>query len=42
MCRKNMFTILFEGNELPAKCRGSIYYDNEVYPIVVLTKAAVP
>ena len=32
--QKNMFTILFEGRELPAKCKGSIYYDNEVYPIV--------
>lgn len=32
--QKNMFTILFEGKELPAKCKGSIYYGNEVYPIV--------
>lgn len=32
--QKNMFTILFEGKELQAKCKGSIYYGNEVYPIV--------
>ena len=32
--QKNMFTILFEGEELPAKCKGSFYYDEEVYPIV--------
>ena len=32
--QKNMFTILFEGREIPAKCRGSFYYDELEYPIV--------
>lgn len=32
--QKNMFTILFEGREIPAKCRGSFYYDEPEYPIV--------
>lgn len=32
--QKNMFTILFEGRELPAKCRGSFYHDELEFPIV--------
>lgn len=32
--QKNMFAILFEGSEIPAKCRGSFYYDELEYPIV--------
>ena len=32
--QKNMFTILFEGRELPAKCRGSFYHDELEFPMV--------
>ncbi len=40
--QKNMFTILFEGREIPAKCRGSFYYDELEYPIVGLCRVRIP
>lgn len=32
--QKNMFTILFDDKEISAKCKGSFYYGELIYPIV--------